>query len=160
MTKVNANFTTHLFALLTASEYFTLKIILNLKSLSFLLYKGDWHQYDDIVCAEPSKNILKRWTDTIKDTLWRDQKRDLIQGRNIAGKIMLETIFDLLRSWTVTNLKNFLIQLKQFFQVYSDPFVYEDKERKWFYDYGEEDVSLYHRFLYISITLCLAKCRK
>ncbi|CAJ1075084.1 E3 ubiquitin-protein ligase rnf213-alpha [Xyrichtys novacula] len=103
--------------------------------------EGDWHQYDDIVCAEPSKNVLKRWTDTLKDALWRDQKKDLIQGINIAGNIMLETIFDLLRSWSVANVKSFLVQLDQFFQVYSDPFVFDDKQRKrQSLDYGKDNV--------------------
>lgn len=98
---------------------------------------GDWHQYDDIICAEPSKSVLKR----IKDAFWPDQRKNLIQGREIAGNIMLETIFDLLRSWTVTNLRSFMIQLTQFMQVYGEPFVYEEKVKKWYsLQYGEEDV--------------------
>ncbi|KAK5884967.1 hypothetical protein CesoFtcFv8_018727 [Champsocephalus esox] len=98
---------------------------------------GDWHQYDDIICAEPSKNVLKR----IKETIWPDQRKKLIEGREIAGNIMLESIFDLLRVWTDTNLRSFLIQLNQFCQVYGDPFVYEEKQKKWqSLDYGEEDV--------------------
>ncbi|XP_026181025.1 E3 ubiquitin-protein ligase rnf213-alpha-like isoform X2 [Mastacembelus armatus] len=98
---------------------------------------GDWHQYDDIICAEPSKKVLDRITETI----WPKQKKSLIEGRGIAGNIMLETIFDLLRTWTDTNLRSFLYQLNQFFQVYKDPFVYEEKEKKWYsLDYGEDDV--------------------
>ncbi|XP_062293931.1 E3 ubiquitin-protein ligase rnf213-alpha isoform X2 [Scomber scombrus] len=98
---------------------------------------GDWHQYDDIICAEPSKNVLKR----IKDTIWPEQRKTLIQGREIAGNVMLESIFDLLRSWNDTNLKSFLIQLNQFFQTYGNPFVYEETQRKWHsLDYGEDDV--------------------
>lgn len=98
---------------------------------------GDWHQYDDIICAEPSKSMLKR----IKEVLWPDQRKNLIQGREIAGNIMLETIFDLLRSWTETNLRSFMIQLNQFMQVYGEPFVYEEKEKKWSsLQYGEDDV--------------------
>ncbi|XP_033998789.1 E3 ubiquitin-protein ligase rnf213-alpha isoform X4 [Trematomus bernacchii] len=98
---------------------------------------GDWHQYDDIICAEPSKNVLKR----IKETFWPDQRKNLIEGREIAGNIMLESIFDLLRSWTDINLRSFLIQLNQFCQVYGDPFVYEEKQKKWLsLEYGEEDV--------------------
>ncbi|XP_044037270.1 E3 ubiquitin-protein ligase rnf213-alpha [Siniperca chuatsi] len=98
---------------------------------------GDWHQYDDIICAEPSKGMLKR----IKDTLWPEQRKNLIQGREIAGNIMLETIFDLLRSWTDANLRSFQIQLNQFFQVYGEPFVYEEKQKKWqSLGYGTEDV--------------------
>ncbi|XP_071329691.1 E3 ubiquitin-protein ligase rnf213-alpha [Trachinotus anak] len=103
--------------------------------------EGDWHQYDDIICAEPSKNMLKRFKDTIKETIWPEQRKSLIKGREIAGNIMLETIFDLLRTWTDTNLKNFLNQLNQFFQVYGEPFVYEDTYKKWTsLDYGKEDV--------------------
>ncbi|XP_042247797.1 E3 ubiquitin-protein ligase rnf213-alpha [Thunnus maccoyii] len=102
---------------------------------------GDWHQYDDIICAEPSKNMLKRFKETIKETIWPEQRRDLIQGREIAGKIMLETIFDLLRSWTDTNLKSFLTQLNQFFQTYGEPFVYEERHKKWdALNYGKDDV--------------------
>uniref|UniRef100_A0A8C2ZVG6 RING-type E3 ubiquitin transferase n=1 Tax=Cyclopterus lumpus TaxID=8103 RepID=A0A8C2ZVG6_CYCLU len=97
---------------------------------------GDWHQYDDIVCAEPSKNVLKR----IKETIWPEQRKNLIAGRGIAGNIMLESIFDHLRSWTDTNLTSFLIQLNQFCQVYGEPFVYEEKQKKWgSLNYGEED---------------------
>lgn len=56
---------------------------------------------------------------------------------------MLETIFDLLRSWSDVNLKSFLIQLDQFFQVYGEPFVYEERQKKWYsLDYGKDDVSL------------------
>ncbi|CAI5675491.1 unnamed protein product [Oreochromis niloticus] len=99
---------------------------------------GDWHQYDDIICAEPSKNMLKRIY-----ALWSDQRTKLIQGREIAGNIMLETIFDLLSSWSATNLRSFLLQLNQFMQVYGEPFVYEEKEKKWSsLNYGKEDVKM------------------
>lgn len=82
--------------------------------------------------------MLKR----LKEVIWPEQRKTLIEGREIAGNIMLETIFDLLRSWTDTNLKSFLIQLNQFFQIYGNPFVYEDTQRKWHsLDYGEDDVS-------------------
>ncbi|XP_029363545.1 E3 ubiquitin-protein ligase rnf213-alpha [Echeneis naucrates] len=98
---------------------------------------GEWHQYDDIICTEPSKKILARW----KEKIWPEHKKKLIQGREIAGHIMLERIFDLLGSWTDTNLRSFFSQLNQFFQVYAEPFVYEDKQRRWqSLNYGEEDV--------------------
>lgn len=98
---------------------------------------GDWHQYDDIICTEPSK--LTR----LKDIFWPDQRKKLIKGREIAGNVMLETIFDHLRSWTETNLITFHFQLNQFFEVYSEPYVYEDKGTRWkSLDYGKEDVSL------------------
>ncbi|MED6260783.1 hypothetical protein ATANTOWER_028724, partial [Ataeniobius toweri] len=96
---------------------------------------GDWHQYDDIICAAPSK--MKRF----KEMIWPDQRKSLIQGREIAANVMLESIFDLLRSWSDTNLKSFQIQLNQFFQVYANPFVYEEKEKKLYsLNFGEDDV--------------------
>ena len=99
---------------------------------------GEWHQYDDIICAEPTKNILS----TFVSLVWHDQRKNIIQGRNIAGKIMLETIFDLLSSWSDINLKSFLTQLYQFYQNYSNPFVYEETHKKWYsLDYGEKEVS-------------------
>ncbi|XP_073713018.1 E3 ubiquitin-protein ligase rnf213-alpha-like [Misgurnus anguillicaudatus] len=99
--------------------------------------EGEWHQYDDIICAEPSKSILRR----LKD-LWSEQRVDVIQGREIAGTIMLETIFDLLRCWSKVNLKNFLCQLRQFFEVYANPFVFEKEEIKWIsLNYSERNVS-------------------
>lgn len=78
----------------------------------------------------------------IKEKIWPEQRRNLIQGREIAGTIMLETIFGLLRNWTDANSKSFWSRLNQFFEVYGDPFVYEDKETKWSsLDYGKDDVS-------------------
>ncbi|CAL8274226.1 unnamed protein product [Lota lota] len=101
--------------------------------------EGDWHQYDDIVCAAPSKDLLKR----LKKVFWSEQKENVVQGRAIAGNIMLDTIFDILRNWTDINLKNFLIQLNQFFDIYGNPYVYEDTYKKWnSLDYGENEVRL------------------
>lgn len=103
------------------------------------LCKGDWHQYDDIICAEAPKSLLKR----LGNAVWGEQKRDLIQGRQIAGHTMLEGIFDLLREWTAVNLTNFWTQLCQFFEVYAVPFVYEDKQKRWdSLGFGEDDVSM------------------
>ncbi|KAK2833428.1 hypothetical protein Q5P01_017317 [Channa striata] len=104
---------------------------------------GDWHQYDDIICAaEASKSVFTRFKDNIKDKIWPEQRKSLIKGRGIAGNVMLESIFDLLRSWNDTNLRSFQFQLKQFVQVYGEPFVYEEKQKKWFsLNYGEEEVN-------------------
>uniref|UniRef100_A0A3Q2E155 RING-type E3 ubiquitin transferase n=1 Tax=Cyprinodon variegatus TaxID=28743 RepID=A0A3Q2E155_CYPVA len=104
---------------------------------SHLITDDDWHQYDDIICAEPSKGVLKR----IKDVIWPEQRKSLIQGREIAANIMLQSIFDLLMTWSETNLKSFQMQLNQFFQVYANPFVFEEKQKKWYsLQFGEEDV--------------------
>ncbi|XP_062387528.1 E3 ubiquitin-protein ligase rnf213-alpha [Sardina pilchardus] len=100
--------------------------------------EGEWHQYDDIICAEPSKNVLKRLTQAI----WPDQRKSLIEGREIAGGVMLETIFDLLSSWSEINLKSFMTQLRQFYQIYGNPFIYEERQEKWYsLRYDEDDVS-------------------
>ncbi|KAM9457017.1 E3 ubiquitin-protein ligase rnf213-alpha-like isoform 2-T2 [Clarias gariepinus] len=100
--------------------------------------EGDWHQYDDIICAEPSKGVFKR----IKD-FWSEQRKSVIEGREIAGRIMLETIFDFLKSWTDLNFRNFITQLKQFHQIYGNPFVFEEKGKQWSsLNYTEKDVSI------------------
>lgn len=108
--------------------------------LAFLC-KGDWHQYDDIICVKPTK--VQQFTKSVKTTFFGSEQREgLIKGRQIAGNVMLETIFELLKSWTDVNLKNFWLQLKQFFEVYSKPFVYEEKQKRWLsLDYGEDNVS-------------------
>uniref|UniRef100_A0A8K9Y6Y4 RING-type E3 ubiquitin transferase n=1 Tax=Oncorhynchus mykiss TaxID=8022 RepID=A0A8K9Y6Y4_ONCMY len=119
------------------SNYPTTNRCLFVKS-HLLNEEGDWHQYDDIICVEPSKNVLKR----LKDALWPEQRKSVIEGREIAGKVMLESIFDLLRSWTDINFKSFLNQLNQFYQIYGNPFVYEETHKKWYsLDYDEKDVS-------------------
>ncbi|XP_061079146.1 E3 ubiquitin-protein ligase rnf213-alpha [Conger conger] len=117
--------------------------------------EGEWHQYDDIICIEPAKHILSG----VFSRVWPDQKKNVVQGRDIAGRIMLETIFDLLSSWSEINLKSFLTQLNQFHQVYSDPFVFEDTYKKWkSLDYGEEQVnSLLKQVVLERVTPQLAK---
>ncbi|TRY85502.1 hypothetical protein DNTS_016006 [Danionella cerebrum] len=97
--------------------------------------EGEWHQYDDIICAEPSK------TQIIKEYIHLSERKNVIQGKEIAGNVMLSTIFDLLRNWSQINLRSFLIQLRQFYEVYANPFVYEEKEKRWSsLDYGEKQV--------------------
>lgn len=78
----------------------------------------------------------------IRKAVWPDHKNGVLQGRQIAGAVMLENIFDLLRSWNKLNLSNFFSQLKQFFEVYGNPFVFEKSQTKWSsLDYSEKDVS-------------------
>ncbi|XP_061556782.1 E3 ubiquitin-protein ligase rnf213-alpha isoform X1 [Phycodurus eques] len=101
-----------------------------------LIEDGDWHQYDDIVCVKPTKTILGRIT-----SFWTDQGKQMIKGRDIAGKIMMDTIFDLLRTWTDTNLRSFLKQLNQFFQIYANPSIYEGTRKKWdSFSYNENNI--------------------
>ncbi|XP_073689267.1 E3 ubiquitin-protein ligase rnf213-alpha [Garra rufa] len=117
--------------------------------------QGEWHQYDDIICAEPAKNMFE-W---IRKAVWPDHKKGILQGRQIAGTVMLETIFDLLRSWSKINLSNFFNQLKQFFGVYGNPFVFEKTQTKWSsLDYSEKDVrKLLKQFMLEQVTPELQK---
>lgn len=111
-----------------------------MKPFLAFLCKGDWHQYDDIICVQPTK--FQQFAKSVKTTFFGSEQREgLIKGRQIAGNVMLETIFEL-GSWTDVNLRNFWQQLKQFFEVYSKPFVYEEKQKRWLLsDYGEDNVS-------------------
>ncbi|KAK3552318.1 hypothetical protein QTP86_010384 [Hemibagrus guttatus] len=117
--------------------------------------EGEWHQYDDIICIEPSKSMFKR----LKENFWPEQRKSVIEGREIAGRVMLETIFDFLTSWTDINLRNFITQLKQFHQIYGNPFVFEEKGKKWLtLNYTEKDVSkLLKNFMIEHITPELQK---
>lgn len=81
----------------------------------------------------------------LKEVFWSEQRKGVIQGREIAGMVMLETIFDLLKNWSKINRTNFFSQLRQFYEVYGNPFVYEERETKWYsLDYSEKDVSRPH----------------
>ena len=98
-----------------------------IKHVIYFYVKGDWHQYDDIICKATSKGYIPPQNPSKN-----------VQGRDI-GNIMLDTIFDLLQNCTDIHLKNFLIQLKQFFDTYGNPFVYEDTPKQW-NKYGENEV--------------------
>lgn len=123
-------------------------------NLFFLCIAGEWHQYDDIICAEPSNNMFE-W---FKKAVWPDQKKSVLQGRKIAGTFMLESIFDLLTSWSKINLRNFFSQLRQFFEIYGNPYVYEKKQMQWSQlDYSEKDVSKPYASWHILNTFILYK---
>ncbi|XP_016095221.1 E3 ubiquitin-protein ligase rnf213-alpha-like isoform X1 [Sinocyclocheilus grahami] len=117
--------------------------------------EGEWHQYDDIICAEPSNNMFE-W---IRKAVWPDHKKGVLQGRQIAGTVMLGSIFDLLRSWSKMNLSSFFSQLRQFFEVYGNPFVFEKTHTKWYsLDYSEKDVrKLLKQFMLERVTPELQK---
>ncbi|XP_030645559.1 E3 ubiquitin-protein ligase rnf213-alpha-like [Chanos chanos] len=117
--------------------------------------EGEWHQYDDIICAPPSTSLLK----ALKEKFLPEQRKSVLQGREIAGTIMLENIFDLLKSWTVQNFKSFLTQLKQFYEIYGKPFVYEETQKPWYsLEYNEKDVSnLLKQFMLAKVTQQLKK---
>ncbi|KFQ98650.1 E3 ubiquitin-protein ligase RNF213, partial [Nipponia nippon] len=90
-----------------------------------LLNSGEWHQYDDIVCAKPSamKNFWK--------TVAGNKNKDVMEGKEIAANIMLENIFSILGTWSTDNLRNFLSQLRQFHVVTKEPWVYDNRKMLW-----------------------------
>ncbi|XP_068769747.1 E3 ubiquitin-protein ligase RNF213 isoform X2 [Struthio camelus] len=103
---------------------------------SNLINTGEWHQYDDIVCAEPS--IMK----TVWNKISRDEHKKLVEGKIIAANIMLENIFSILGTWSPVNLRNFLSQLTQFYAVTKEPWVYDGRPMLWAeLNFGEEKVN-------------------
>ncbi|XP_051491080.1 E3 ubiquitin-protein ligase RNF213 isoform X2 [Apus apus] len=90
-----------------------------------LLNNGEWHQYDDIVCAKPSA-----WK-IFWNTFVGNKNKDVVEGKIIAANIMLENIFSILGTWSPDNLRNFFFQLRQFYVVTKEPQVYEEKQMLW-----------------------------
>ncbi|XP_064006836.1 E3 ubiquitin-protein ligase RNF213 [Pogoniulus pusillus] len=101
-----------------------------------LLNNGEWHQYDDIVCAEPSlmKNIMH--------ILLRDKRKDVAEGKKIAAKFMLENIFSILGTWSPKNLRSFFLQLAQFHVVTTEQYVFDSYPMQWTeLDFGRDQVN-------------------
>ncbi|XP_066836382.1 E3 ubiquitin-protein ligase RNF213 isoform X3 [Anser cygnoides] len=104
---------------------------------SALISNGEWHQYDDIVCAKPSIPELIK-----SHILLQDKKKDIVNGKIIAANIMLENIFSILGTWSPVNLKNFFSQLKQFHWVTKEPCVYSGEKLPWDeLNFGEQQVN-------------------
>ncbi|XP_029582376.1 E3 ubiquitin-protein ligase rnf213-alpha isoform X4 [Salmo trutta] len=103
-----------------------------------LTHEGEWHQYDDLIYPEPKQDLLSRVTNWLH--WWDTMKSNLVKGRQLAGKVMLEGIFDLLRTWTEVNVRSFFSQLLQFFTTYSYPCVYDGGKTPWQLSFGEEQV--------------------
>lgn len=82
----------------------------------------EWHQYDDIVCAKPSK---------LKKYFTFDKNKEVVEGKKIAANIMLESIFSILGTWSPDNLRNFFWQLKQFHNVAVAQRVFDGKPMLW-----------------------------
>ncbi|XP_072501344.1 E3 ubiquitin-protein ligase RNF213 isoform X2 [Notamacropus eugenii] len=98
---------------------------------------GEWHQYDDIICMKPHKSVMTK----LKDMLFHDNTKMVVNGKFIAAKIMLENIFSILSTWNTINLKNFFSQFCQFYFVVKKPMVYEDQSKEWTsLGYGEKEV--------------------
>uniref|UniRef100_A0A8B9G672 RING-type E3 ubiquitin transferase n=1 Tax=Amazona collaria TaxID=241587 RepID=A0A8B9G672_9PSIT len=103
---------------------------------SDLLNGGEWHQYDDIVCAKPSvvKNIWHMFSGS--------EYKDVVEGKKIAANIMLESIFSILGTWSSRNLRSFVCQLRQFYVVTSKPWVFDGEAMPWTeLNFGPEQVN-------------------
>ncbi|XP_078081837.1 E3 ubiquitin-protein ligase rnf213-beta [Mustelus asterias] len=92
-----------------------------------LVNEGEWHQYDDIICAAPEGG----WKAQVKQLFRISKKNDVTKGKLLAGKILLKSMFDILSPWDEKNLKSFLTQLQQFFEVYKRPMVFEGRPVHW-----------------------------
>ncbi|XP_030361798.1 E3 ubiquitin-protein ligase RNF213 isoform X3 [Strigops habroptila] len=103
---------------------------------SNLLNSGEWHQYDDIVCAKPS--VMKNFWNMLS----RNEYKDVVEGKKIAANIMLESIFSILGTWSYSNLRSFIFQLQQFYVVTSEPWVFDGREMLWTeLNFGREQVN-------------------
>ncbi|KFW75109.1 E3 ubiquitin-protein ligase RNF213, partial [Phalacrocorax carbo] len=92
---------------------------------STLLNNGEWHQYDDIVCTKPS--TMK----TIFNRISGNNNKEVVEGKIIAANIMLENIFSILGTWSPENMRSFIFQMRQFYNVTSHPWVCDGKEMPW-----------------------------
>ncbi|XP_078257499.1 E3 ubiquitin-protein ligase rnf213-alpha-like isoform X2 [Rhinoraja longicauda] len=100
------------------------------------LDERDWHQYDDIICAPHDKGFKDKILDFV-----RGGKNDIKRGKQLAGEIMVDSIFDILTTWNEKNLMNFLRQLRQFYEVYKNPMVFEGRPVSWTsLSFGVKDV--------------------
>uniref|UniRef100_A0A8C3UM49 RING-type E3 ubiquitin transferase n=1 Tax=Catharus ustulatus TaxID=91951 RepID=A0A8C3UM49_CATUS len=90
-----------------------------------LLNNGEWHQYDDIVCAKPS--MMRNWWNKLISA----EYKEVVEGKKIAATVMLESIFSILETWSADNLKNFLFQLRQFHSVAAAQLLFESKAIVW-----------------------------
>uniref|UniRef100_A0A8B9Z5U4 RING-type E3 ubiquitin transferase n=1 Tax=Buteo japonicus TaxID=224669 RepID=A0A8B9Z5U4_9AVES len=90
-----------------------------------ILNNGEWHQYDDIVCAKPS--VMRNFWKMIS----RNKNKEVVEGKIIAANIMLENIFSILGTWSPNNLRNFFYQLNQFYVVTVEPRVFDGGAVLW-----------------------------
>ncbi|XP_006886389.1 PREDICTED: E3 ubiquitin-protein ligase RNF213 [Elephantulus edwardii] len=102
-----------------------------------LVRSGEWHQYDDIICTRPPGPIKKFW-----NIFTANEKKSVVNGKQIAAAIMLERVFSILQTWNAINLKSFFIQFWQYYDVVQAPIVYEGGPQSWssFLQYDEKKV--------------------
>uniref|UniRef100_A0AAX7V858 RING-type E3 ubiquitin transferase n=1 Tax=Astatotilapia calliptera TaxID=8154 RepID=A0AAX7V858_ASTCA len=95
-----------------------------------LTAEGEWHQYDDMIHPKPKIN----WP-------WNSTEKTVIEGRNFAGREMLQIIFDLLKTWNEQKVGEFFSLLQQFFYTYSGPLLHDGRERRWGLPYDSNQVN-------------------
>ncbi|XP_069619694.1 E3 ubiquitin-protein ligase RNF213 isoform X2 [Ranitomeya imitator] len=106
------------------------------------VFKGEWHQYDD-VCLKKNESVLEKFK------FWKDEDKSVRKAKLKAGEIMLSSIYSILATCDEINLSGFFDQLKQFFHVSTHPNLtsYQWRDR----DFGKEKVQylmniLLHKF--------------
>lgn len=114
---------------MTATSIHVYRLEINFVLLDF---QGEWHQYDDVIYLELKKDF---W-------LWGSAQGVVIKGRDLAGKVMLNIIFELLTTWDEPNVDNFFFLLRQFCCTYSRPVLDDGMVKPWGLPYGSEQVNL------------------
>ncbi|XP_034144887.1 E3 ubiquitin-protein ligase rnf213-alpha isoform X2 [Esox lucius] len=98
-----------------------------------LTHQGEWHQYDDIIYPEVKRSWFQFWDSPVETYV--------VKGRRLAGEVMLKTIFDLLKTWSEVNVRNFFSQLQQFYFTYSCPCVFDGETKPWGLPFGKTEVN-------------------
>ncbi|KAG8129193.1 hypothetical protein E2320_015980, partial [Naja naja] len=96
---------------------------------SKLIGDTDWHQYDDIICVKPENSWWKMFKKQI--SFWKDKQKDIVKGKLIAAKIMLDSLFSILKTWSRINIKSFFQQFHQFYLVNKRIMVHEGCRKEW-----------------------------
>ncbi|XP_075712304.1 E3 ubiquitin-protein ligase RNF213 isoform X2 [Rhinoderma darwinii] len=113
---------------------------------SYMAFKGEWHQYDD-VCLKHNKS----WWQKIY--LLRDRYKSICESKRKAGVVMLESIYSILATCDEINLSGFFQQLQQFYYVSTHSLLIADRRIQWRgLEYDKEKVN------YLMMTLLSKIC--
>ncbi|CAH2323148.1 Hypothetical predicted protein [Pelobates cultripes] len=107
-----------------------------------LTTEREWHQYDDI-CMKEDKSFFKKIKEAGKNLmgLVSDQYKNIYKAKEIAGEVMLDSIFSILSTCDSINLSSFFNQLHQFYFVYTNPLLFGKYLIKWTaLEFGEKQV--------------------
>ncbi|XP_025026630.1 E3 ubiquitin-protein ligase RNF213, partial [Python bivittatus] len=99
----------------------------------------DWHQYDDIICVKPNESLWQKMKNRMP--WWKDKEKHIVEGKQIAARIMLDSLFSILLPWSQINIKSFFQQFQQFYFVNKKPMVDEGERKEWKeLQFGEEQL--------------------